>query len=221
MKRVSAIIVAAGEGKRFGSPKQFSLLRGKPVLEWCLKKFEAHERVDEIILVLPEVAQKEKFSSLYKKVVAVVEGGRKRQDSVVKGFAQVSPEKTEIVLVHDGIRPLVGKDLITRVIDETLKNGAAIPALQIEETVKEVEDGKVIRTMNRTGLYRVQTPQGFSYSILKEALERATEENFYGTDEAMLVERIGRKVFVVQGDPRNIKITNPADIKIMEALFEV
>jgi len=221
MKRVSAIIVAAGEGKRFGSPKQFSLLRGKPILEWCLEKFEAHERVDEIILVLPEVAQKEKLFSLYKKVVAVVEGGRKRQDSVLKGFAQVSPEKTEIVLVHDGIRPLVGKDLITRVIDETLKNGAAIPALQIEETVKEVEEGKVIRTMNRTGLYRVQTPQGFSYSILKEALERATEENFYGTDEAMLVERIGRRVFIVQGDPRNIKITNPADIKIMEALFEV
>ena len=220
MKRVSAIIVAAGEGRRFGSLKQFSLLRGKPVLEWCLESFEVHELVDEIVLVLPQVTEQEKFFSLYKKIVAVVEGGKKRQDSVLKGFAELRPEKTGIVLVHDGVRPLVEKDLISRVIEETLKRGAAIPALQIEETVKEVQEGEVIRTVNRAALYRIQTPQGFSYALLKEALERATKENFYGTDEAMLVERIGRKVFVVEGDPLNIKITTAADIKTMEALFE-
>jgi len=221
MKRISAIIVAAGEGKRFGFSKQFALLRGKAVLDWTLEKFESHPLVDEIILVLPDEKRKAKYLSSYRKIKAIVRGGKKRQDSVFKGFEQIDPRETGIVLVHDGVRPLVSEALISRVIEETLKKEAVIPALPIEETLKEVSGQDVIRTVDRSGLCRVQTPQGFFYSILKQALEKAEEEGFDGTDEAMLVERTGKKVFWVEGDPRNVKITTPADLRIAEALFDV
>lgn len=220
MERVTAIIVAAGEGKRFGSPKQFSILKGKPVLEWSLAIFETHEEVDEIILVLKGVDQKTGLFNSYRKIVGMVEGGEKRQDSVIKGFNRIDPEKGGIVLVHDGVRPLVQKDLISRVIKATSEKGAAIPAIPIEDTVKEVEGQEVLRTMDRERLFRVQTPQGFFYSILKEALEKTREKQYYITDEASLVERTGNKVFVVQGDPKNIKITTPEDLRVAEVLFE-
>lgn len=220
MEIVTAIIVAAGEGKRFGSPKQFSFLKGKPVLEWSLRKFETHEGVDEIILVLKGVDQKAGLFKNYRKIVGIVEGGKKRQDSVIKGFNQIDPEKGGIVLVHDGVRPLVQKDLISRIIKATSEKGAAIPAIPVEDTVKEVERQEVIRTMDRERLFRVQTPQGFSYSVLKEALERTRDKQCYSTDEASLVERTGKKVFVVQGDPKNIKITTPEDLRVAEVLFE-
>lgn len=220
MKRVSAIIVAAGEGRRFGCLKQFALLRGRLLLDWCLEKFNTHEKVDEIILVLPDEEKSEGFINLYKKVVAVVKGGEKRQDSVLKGFNLINSKKTEVVLVHDGVRPLVGKDLISRVIEATREKGAAIPALPIEETIKEITGKEVIRTMERDNLYRIQTPQGFSYSILRKAFDEAVKENYYGTDEAMLVERIGRGIKIVLGDPKNIKITTPVDLKVAEVLLE-
>ncbi|KPJ70218.1 hypothetical protein AMJ44_00445 [candidate division WOR-1 bacterium DG_54_3] len=220
MERVAAIIAAAGRGERFGSPKQLYLLKGKTVLDWSLEKFEAHEAIDEIVLVLKEEQEKEKILAHYKKIVAVVQGGKERQDSVLNGFKMIDPEKTGIVLVHDGVRPLVSKALISRVIEATLKKGAVIPALPLEDTVKEVAGKEVLRTLERQELCRVQTPQGFTYSILKKALEKAQEEGYYGTDEASLVERAGESVFVVQGDPTNIKITVPEDLKVVESLLD-
>lgn len=220
MKRVSAIIVAAGGGERFGSPKQLSLLKGKTVLDWSLEKFETHEAVDEIVLVIRKKQGEEKAPARYKKIVAVVEGGERRQDSVLNGFKMIDPKKAGIVLVHDGVRPLVSQDLISRVIAVTAQKGAAIPALPIEETVKEVSGEEVLRTLERKELFRVQTPQGFSYSILKKALDKASEEGYYGTDEASLVERIGKKVYIVQGDPKNVKITVPEDLRAAEAFLE-
>jgi len=220
MARVSVIIVAAGEGKRFGSRKQFSFLRGKPILDWSLETFDNHEGVDEIILVLREEEQKEKILTHYRKVVAVVRGGEIRQDSVIRGFDQINPDRAEVILVHDGTRPLVKKDLISRVIEVTLEKGAAVPALSVKDTVKEVEGQVVLRTLEREKLYRVQTPQGFLYSILKSALDRVRENNYSGTDEASLVERTGKRIFIVEGDPKNIKITFPEDIKIAEAFLE-
>jgi len=220
MRRVSAIIVAAGEGRRFGSVKQFALIKGKSVLDWSLEKFEAHEKVSEIILVLRDEREKEIYFSRYRKMTVVVRGGEKRQDSVIAAFSEVYPEKTDIVLVHDGVRPLVEKDVISRVIEATEKLGAAIPALPIEDTIKRVEGKKVSRTLERSKLRRIQTPQGFFYSILEEALNKARKDNFYGTDEASLVERIGKKVFIVRGDSRNIKITGQEDLRIAEALLE-
>lgn len=222
MKRASviAIIVAAGEGKRFGFSKQFALLRKKPVLEWCLDKFEAHKQVKEIVLVLKDETKGIEFLRRYRKVVAVAKGGDKRQDSVLAGFSQISPERAEIVLVHDGVRPLVESDLISRVINRTLEQGAAVPVIPVEDTLKLVEGRQISQTLDRSRLFRVQTPQGFSYSVLKEALDSAREANFYGTDEASLVERIGKEIFVVQGDPKNIKITTPLDLRVAEALLD-
>ncbi|MFB0566475.1 MAG: 2-C-methyl-D-erythritol 4-phosphate cytidylyltransferase [Candidatus Aminicenantaceae bacterium] len=220
MEWVSAIIVAAGEGKRFGSTKQYSLLKGKPVLEWTLERFEEHDKVDEIILVLKDEKHKERILSKFRKIASVVRGGKKRQDSVFKGFSQIDPEKAGVVLIHDGVRPLVENDFISRVIEVAMEKGAAIPAIPVEDTVKEVSGHEVLRTLEREKLYRIQTPQGFLYPILNEALEKAREENYYGTDEASLVERTGKRVFIAQGDPRNIKITTPEDLKIVEALLE-
>ena len=222
MKRAStiAIVVAAGEGRRFGFSKQFALLREKPILEWCLDKFEAHEQVKEIVLVLKDETRKEKLLKRYRKIRAVAEGGKKRQDSVLAGFNQIDPEMVEIVLVHDGVRPLVASDLISRVIDRTLEQGAAVPIIPVEDTIKRIEGKLVSQTLDRSRLFRVQTPQGFSYSVLREALDSARETGFYGTDEATLVERIGKKVSVVKGDPRNIKITTSLDLRLAEALLE-
>lgn len=218
MKKVSVIIAAAGEGKRFGSAKQFAKLKGRPVLDWALETFDSHVKVTDIILVVKEDWLRQKYMSQYSKLAAVVHGGEERQDSVISGFNQVPPERDAIVLVHDGVRPLVGKDLITRVIEAAEKEGAAIPGIPSEDTIKQIKEEKVFRTLDRTTLVRIQTPQGFSYDILKEALTRAKEDNFYGTDEASLVERLGKKVCVVSGDTRNIKITSPEDIQIAEAL---
>lgn len=220
MMRVTAIIVAAGEGRRFGFSKQFAPLREKPVLEWCLEKFEGHEQVNAIVLVLKRENLKENIFSQFGKIVSVTEGGEKRQDSVCRGFNQVDPERTEVVLVHDGVRPLVERDLISRIINAALKKGAAVPVIPIDDTIKFIEGKKVSKTVDRTHFFKAQTPQGFSYSVLKEALDNANETDFYGTDEASLVERIGKTVSVVQGDPRNIKITTPLDLRLAEALLE-
>lgn len=221
MSIVSVIVVAAGEGKRFGGAKQFARLKDKTVLDWSLEKFELHQRISEIILVLKEDKDKEMYLSHYIKLAAVVKGGEKRQDSVMAGFNQVEPEKGKIVLVHDAVRPLVEKDLISRVIEGTEEQGAVIPALPLEDTVKRIAGEKVVATLERSSLYRIQTPQGFLYSVLEKALKRAREDGFYGTDEASLVERLGQSVFVVKGDERNIKITSQKDLRIAEAFLEI
>lgn len=220
MSEVTAIIVAAGEGRRFGFSKQFALLGGKSVLDRCLEMFEAHKKVEAIVLVLKDISLKKEYLKRYRKIVAVAQGGKRRQDSVFSGFRQIDPEKAEIVLVHDGVRSLVSEDLIDRVIEAAREAGAAVPAIPVEDTIKLVEEDEVSRTLDREKLFRVQTPQGFSYRILKAALDKAKEENFHGTDEASLAERIGKKVVVVQGDHKNIKITTPEDLKIAEAFLE-
>lgn len=220
MRRVSAIIVAAGKGKRFGSSKQFALLKGKSVLDWCLEKFEANKSVAEIILVLRDENLRGKYLGRYHKIAAVARGGERRQDSVLSGLRRIDPEKADIVLVHDGVRPLVEQDLINRVIAAAQEKGAVVPAIPIEETIKLIEKQEVRQTLDREKLFRIQTPQGFTYGILKHALDKAREDNFYGTDEASLVERTGKRVAIVAGEPKNIKITTREDLKIAEALLE-
>lgn len=220
MNKITAIVVAAGEGQRFGAPKQFAPLKGKPVLEWCLGSLNTHVQVSEIILVLMSDIEKEEYIRRFPKISAVVVGGKHRQDSVAAGFSQVDPRKTGFVLIHDGVRPLVDHALLSRVIEATKTIGAAVPVISIEDTVKAVNGHRVLRTVDREQLRRVQTPQGFSYSILKAALDRAREDNYLGTDEAALVERMGQEIAIVEGDPRNIKITTPEDIRIAEACLE-
>jgi len=220
MSEVAAIIVAAGRGKRFGSAKQFAILKGLPLVYWSLERFEKHPEVDRIVLVIPPQEEKETFLRRYKKLQAVVPGGTERQDSVGRGFEQIDPSRTGVVLVHDGVRPLLSEGLITRVIHAARDKGAAVPGVALDETIREARGEDVIKTHDRNSLYRIQTPQGFSYALLKEALESAVRDKFYGTDEAMLLERLGKRVVLVEGDPKNIKITNPSDLKVAEALLE-
>ena len=220
MNKVTAIIVAAGEGQRFGAPKQFAPLREKSVLEWCLGCFNTHVQVQDIILVLTRDIEKEEYKRRFPKITTVVTGGEHRQDSVMAGFSQINPQKTDWVLIHDGVRPLVDHALISRVIEAVKVSGAAVPVITIEDTVKAVEGDKILQTMDRERLRRGQTPQGFSYPILKAALDQAREDNYLSTDEASLVERMGKDVVIVEGDPRNIKITTPEDIRIAEVYLE-
>ena len=221
MPRVAAIIVAAGAGRRFGSAKQFATLRGKPLVEWSLAAFESHPGVADIVLVLPETELPSGLGRAYPKVRAVVPGGKERQDSVRQGFARLDRGAVDVVLVHDGVRPLVGADLISRVIDAAASAGAAAPGLALDETIKEVEGSVIRRTIDRTTLVRVQTPQGFTFAVLEEALASALCRDFRGTDEAMLVEQMGRPVALVPGEARNLKVTTPLDLKLAEALIEV
>jgi len=220
MNKVAAIIVAAGAGRRFGLAKQFAFLRGKTVLDWSLERFEEHEAIDSIILVLGRERPGNEYLARYSKITAIARGGEKRQDSVFAGLGCVDTRETEIILVHDGVRPLVAMDLIGRIVDAAKEKGAAIPAVPLEDTIKHVEGENVLRTEGRSQLFRAQTPQGFSLSLLSEAFTRAREDHFDGTDEAVLVERLGKKVFVVPGDRINIKITTPEDLKMAEAFIE-
>ena len=219
MKGVWAIIVAAGEGRRFGSAKQFAALKGRPLLDWTVDAFEAHPEVGEIVLVLPDEKAGARFIDRYPKITAVVRGGRRRQDSVRHGFARVRAGAGDVVLVHDGARPLVSREVISRVIREAGRRGAAIPAVPVEDTIKESVRGKVVRTVDRANLFRVQTPQGFSYAVLEKVLRRARLAKWAATDEAGLAERAGVEVRLVEGDPRNIKVTTPSDLKLAEVFL--
>jgi 2-C-methyl-D-erythritol 4-phosphate cytidylyltransferase len=220
MRKVSALIVAAGAGRRFGSAKQFALLGGISVLERSLDALAGHPEVDEIVLVLPAGEGGARYRKRWSKIVAVVRGGEKRQDSVIRGFARLDSGPADIVLVHDAVRPLVSREVITRVIAKAKECGAAVAAVPVEDTIKEAAGGVVVRTLERDGLQRIQTPQAFSREVFVGALRQARKEGFYGTDEAALVERTGHPVAVVPGDRRNIKITTAADLKIAEALLE-
>lgn len=219
MSLVAAVIVAAGAGKRFGERKQFVFLKGKPVLEWTLEAFNDHPEVDSIILVLPDEEDRKHYSHRYGKITEIVRGGERRQDSVWQGFRLIDRAATEVVLVHDGARPFPGRDLITRVIAGAREHGAVVPVVPTDDTLKEVEDGVVKRTLDRSRVFRAQTPQGFRLAVLQDALEAARKDRFYGTDESLLVERHGHRVVTVPGEPGNIKITNPKDIRIAEALI--
>ena len=214
------IIVAAGEGRRFGAEKQEAVLRDRPVVEWSLLAFEQHEEIDEIILVLRNVANEGEYSKRYKKVSAAVKGGEKRRDSVRAGFRCLGLSPGGVVLVHDGVRPLVKKDLISDVIRLTKEKGAAVPVIPVSDTVKRVRENRIMNTEDRAELFRAQTPQGFQYEILKEALTVSDRPVLSGVDEAYLVERIGKQVYVLQGDPVNIKITTPVDLQLAEVLLE-
>jgi 2-C-methyl-D-erythritol 4-phosphate cytidylyltransferase len=138
---------------------------------------------------------------------------------VANGLEGLKAEIGDIVLIHDGARPLVTQELIERVVDAARETGAAVPAVPLDDTIKEAEKNRVVRTLDRSRLFRVQTPQGFALGLLQKALERAKAEGAEGTDEASLVERLGLPVALVPGDPRNIKITSPLDLTMAEAFL--
>ena len=226
MKTV-AIIPAGGAGKRLGLDvaKQYIPLDSLPVLVHTIRVFQITDVVSAIVLVVPneDVAsvQKnivEKYSLT--KVMTVVAGGRERQDSVQNGLKAV-PETCDIVIVHDGVRPFVTRDMITRVVAAAAQCGAASIGVPAKDTIKETTDENIVtRTLRRQNLWQTQTPQAFQYDILCRAYAAAQTDHFYGTDDASLVERMGVNVRMVAGSYENIKITTPEDLLIAEALME-
>ncbi|MCD6232723.1 2-C-methyl-D-erythritol 4-phosphate cytidylyltransferase [Candidatus Aerophobetes bacterium] len=224
--KVEAIIAAGGKGERFGKkePKQFCLLSGKPILYWTILRFEKCKEVDEIIVVVPrgmkDYAKKILFSFWeFQKVKKITEGGRDRNESVCRGLKEID-KNTNLVVIHDGVRPLVSSSFIEKLIQETKKYGAVIPALSVKETLKKVKEDWVRETIGKEGIYSVQTPQVFWRDLISRAYQEAKKYKWKSSDEATLVEKLGYKVKVIPGDERNIKITTPLDIKIAELLLK-
>ncbi|MCS7172949.1 MAG: 2-C-methyl-D-erythritol 4-phosphate cytidylyltransferase [Armatimonadetes bacterium] len=221
--RVGAIIAAAGRGNRLGmeEPKPLVMLAGLPLAVRAVLPFQRCPCVTEVVVVAPEGGLEAMRTWIQRcglsKVHTVVAGGAQRQDSVHRGLEAL--RDTEVVLVHDGARPLVEEALIERVIWAAAEYGAAVPALPVHDTLKRVRGGLVEQTVDRTEIWTVQTPQGFRAELLRAAHARARQEGFYGTDDAVLVERLGYPVRVVPGSVRNLKITTREDLWVAEALL--
>jgi 2-C-methyl-D-erythritol 4-phosphate cytidylyltransferase len=217
-----AILVAAGRGERMEAerPKAFLDLGGEPLLLRAARAFEAAPSVGRLVAVVPE-AQTETARQLLAplpKLLAVVAGGERRQDSVLAGLGQVPDGFEGVVLVHDAARPLVDVELIEAVAQQAAATGAALPVLPLVDTVKRVRGGRVVETLDRTELGGAQTPQGFRCALLREACEAARRSGLAVTDEAMAVERLGHAVYAVPGSKRNRKITTPDDLAWAEGV---
>ncbi len=223
---VTAIVPAAGLGLRMGGSvrKQFRPLGGVPLVVHSLRVLQSSPVVDAIILAVPQsdieycrtdIVQAHHFT----KVVGIVAGGQDRQGSVRNGLAVVGAE-TEVVVVHDAVRPFVTEQMVTEVVEAAKANGAAIIALPMRDTVKQVRRDRVIeRTVDRRPLWLAQTPQAFRADWLKEAHAKAQIEGVEATDDAYLLEWAGRPVSVIEGSGENIKVTRPEDMIIGEAIF--
>ena len=233
--KVIAIIPAAGlgtrmvpGGKKASQPsKQFFEINGTPILIHTLRVFARNQQVGQITVALRK-NEMERFSRQLEKEklaakVAVVEGGEHRQESVANALASLHAAKDDIVLVHDAVRPFVDDEIISNVIREVEKHGAAIAGLPAVDTIKQVDraaEGAIITsTIPRERVVQAQTPQGFRYELIKRAFDSAMADGFTGTDEASLIERLGEEVWVVMGSARNIKITTPADLELAEFLL--
>lgn len=223
--KVTAIIAAAGAGRRMKAdrPKQLFLLHNTPILIYTIRKFDACRVVDNVIVAAPRESVDEIRSLVseagFSKPISVIQGGDRRQDSVAMALQHLSPEVT-VVLVHDAVRPFVSVEEIEAVVQKAEEHGAAILAVPIVDTVKQVEKDLVDATLAREHLVLAQTPQAFRIEILREAFEGAKKDEYYGTDESSLVERLGRPVSIVRGSERNIKITRPTDLVLARVLLE-
>ncbi len=226
MSRIAAIVPAAGLGTRMGAemPKQFLKLDGVPLVIFTVRRLAACAAITDFFIA----ARAEEVAGLEARVaqeklgrpVSVVRGGDSRQESVGNALAKVSPD-TEIVLVHDAVRPCVTREQIERVIAEAQAHGAAILGIPAIDTIKEVRRTSlpegvalITSTIPRERIVQAQTPQAFSAALLKEAFARAQQDGVTASDEAGLVERMGRDVYVVLGSERNLKITRPADMEL-------
>lgn len=224
--KATAIIVGAGRGVRMNraTRKQYLLLQQIPILAHSIKAFNACRDVHQIILVVPPRDIRycsEKIITLVgmKKPLQLVAGGKRRQESVWNGLQAVD-DKESIIVIHDGVRPLITPRQISVCISGTADTGACILANPVSDTLKAVDSHfRIENTVNRNGLWLAQTPQAFRYKILMNAHESARREGFSNTDDSALVERLGIKVQIIPGSRRNIKITDPEDLDMAEALF--
>lgn len=220
---VSAIILAGGKGKRMGKDisKQFILVKDKPIIYYTIKKFSDCKLIDEIILVLPkdeiEYCKKEVLEKYSLKVDKIIEGGKERQDSVYNGLKAL--KNSDIVLIHDGARPFVSEKIILDGIENAKKYGAAAPGVMPKDTIKVKDDFSFSKeTLKRESLIAIQTPQVFKKDIIVKCHERIREDNVSVTDDTMVVEKYGYKVYLYDGDYTNIKVTTPEDLILCEYL---
>jgi len=204
-------------------PKQFLSLAGTPVIFHTLKPFEECEQIHEVIVVLPaeESAGFLSMAGKYglRKLTRVVPGGATRADSVKRGLTSIRSATAEIVAVHDGVRPFVTVAEINSTIAAAQSDGAAILVAPVTDTIKQVGDRAVVKTLDRSLLRRALTPQCFQYELLRQAYQRADVNDPSLTDESALIERLGHTVRIVEGSTRNIKITTAADFAIAEAML--
>ncbi len=223
---ITAIIVAAGTGSRMGTniKKQFIELNNKPIIAYTLEVFQNLPEIDEILIVTGHdcIDTVQKIVNTYKfsKVKNIVQGGKERQDSVYNGLLSLSDD-TEIVLIHDGVRPFVNKEDILETINNVEIGTGAILGVKSKNTLKVVgEDGFIKQTLKRSEIFEIQTPQTFYKNDILKAYEQAKTENFTGTDDASLAERSGIKVRLIEGSYSNIKITTKDDILSAKLILE-
>jgi len=227
MPAIGSIVLAAGEGSRLGAgePKGFVPLAGRALFLHSLEALAAVPGLREQVLVVPPgaaAAARGRWGAEFGRlrVTAVVEGGARRQDSAAAGFRALPPG-AEVVLIHDAARPLVRTEDAVRVAEAAAREGAALLAVPLSDTVKrEGPAGRVAETLDRRGLWRAQTPQGFRRAVYAEALARAERDGAEATDDAALVERAGGAVALVEGDGSNLKVTTEADLRAAERLLE-
>lgn len=228
--KVSVILVGGGYSTRMGGDvrKPYLSIKDKPVFLYAVETYSSISSIDQIILVVNaldlEMVNAQWGECLKEfKVSNIVKGGKRRQDSVYNGLKHVNSD-SDIVLIHDSVRPFISKELITQTIHKTKEYGAAIVAVPVKDTIKESEPSgtmTVKRTVPRSNLWAAQTPQGFKSDIILKAYNDVQNADFDATDDAQIVEKAGYKVAIVQGDYNNIKITTPEDLQIAEQILKL
>ena len=221
------VIVAAGTGSRMnmGINKQFIKLEGKEIIAYTIEKFYNNSNIEDIVVVVKEdeseFFKKEILDKYNFKNVKIAYGGKERQDSVYNGL-KLLDEKCDVVLIHDGARPFVSDKIIDKSIEEAKEHKAIVVGVPVKDTIKVIDNDKnIVDTPNRSVLWAVQTPQTFDCNILIHAYKDAFKNGFYGTDDAMLVERIGYKVKMLEGSYNNIKITTQEDLNVGSQILRV
>ncbi|MDU9695511.1 MULTISPECIES: 2-C-methyl-D-erythritol 4-phosphate cytidylyltransferase [Priestia] len=217
------IVLAAGQGKRMkaGRNKQFLTIQNVPLIIHTLQKFEQDPWCSGIVLVVnkKEVAIFEELLTEYpiQKVQSLTVGGDERQHSVYNGLKNL--KQAQMVLIHDGARPFVQQNTIHELVEKAASDKAAVLAVPVKDTIKRVEQGTVIETVERSSLWAIQTPQAFLFDVVMDAHEKAKTNEYLGTDDASLVEKAGQKVSIVEGNYDNIKLTTPEDLLYAEAIL--
>lgn len=219
----SVVLLAAGKGERFGNAgKVLATLLDRPVLEYAIDAFEQSPSITEIVIVAGEHTESAighlASSGNWTKVTHVVRGGESRQESTSHGVDAVSHD-ADLILVHDGARPLIRPDQIEAIVAAAREHGGAIIATPVTDTIKRVFSGRIEETVNRADLWAAQTPQGFRAPLLREMMRNSRRAAMVATDEASLAELAGQPVQIVPGDTANIKITHPTDLIVAEALL--
>ena len=221
------VIVAAGTGSRMnmGINKQFIKLEGKEIIAYTIEKFYNNSNIEDIVVVVKEdesdFFKKEILDKYNFKNIKIAYGGKERQDSVYNGL-KLLDKKCHVVLIHDGARPFVSDKIIDNCIEEAKNHKAVVVGVPVKDTIKVIDKDKyIVDTPNRSVLWAVQTPQTFDYNILIDSYKDAFKNGFYGTDDAMRVERIGAQVKMVEGSYNNIKITTQEDLNIGSQILSV